>query len=70
LGSNAMGSLEDYIPFVLNLHKRVVEKIIEIIFIHSINKNGNDTDSGRLRHAKKLEFWVNTISFGSEEEPG
>jgi hypothetical protein len=70
LGSNAMGSLEDSIPCVLHLHKRVVEKIIEILFIHSINNNGNDTDSGRLRHAKKLEFWVNTIAFGNEEEPG
>jgi hypothetical protein len=70
LGSNAMGSLEDYIPYVLHLHKRVVEKIIEIIFIHSINNNGYDTGSGRLIHAKKLEFLVNAIVFESEEEPG
>jgi hypothetical protein len=70
LGSNAMGSLEDSIPCDLHLHRRVVEKNIEILFIHSINKNGNDTDSGRLRPAKKLEFWVNTIAFGNEEEPG
>jgi hypothetical protein len=70
LGSNAMGSLEDSIPCVLHLHKRVAKKIIENLFINSINKNGNDTYSGRLRHAKKLEFWVNTIAFGNEEESG
>jgi hypothetical protein len=69
LGSNAMGSLADSIPSVLHLHKRVVGKIIETMFLHSLNKNGNDTDSGRLRYAKKLEFQVDKIAFGSTEEP-
>jgi hypothetical protein len=37
-GKHAMGSLEDALPRILHLHKRFMEKIIEILLVKSFHQ--------------------------------
>jgi hypothetical protein len=46
-GKNAMGSLED-LPCILHLHKRVMEKIIDILLVKSFHHVKNQSAAGRI----------------------
>jgi hypothetical protein len=69
-GINSMGSLEDVIPCILHLHKRVIEKLIEMLMCQSLNEADNQSKDGRIAHCRKMSNFFNTIAFGTPEDPG
>jgi hypothetical protein len=66
----AMSHAVSAVPCVLNLHKRVLEKVIEMIFTETLNLHGGQTIAGRKRRVKYMEEYINTIAFGTAERPG
>jgi hypothetical protein len=65
-----MGSLEDAIPCILHLHKCVIKNLIEMLMCQSLNEADNQLKDGRIAHCRKMSKFLNTIAFGSPEDPG
>jgi hypothetical protein len=57
------------VPCVLHLHKRVMEKILSLIFTRSLGEHENTTAAGLL-HAQKMSKWLNKKAFGTVDDPG
>lgn len=66
----AMSHAVNAVPCVLHLHKRVMEKVMEMIYLASLNLHGDQTIAGRKRRIKEMEQHINTIAFGTVERPG
>jgi hypothetical protein len=69
-GKNTMGYLEDALPFILHLHKIVMEKIIEILLVKPFHHVKKQSAAGRIWHANFVSKVLNTTAFGTAEEPG
>jgi hypothetical protein len=67
---DAMTSVENSVPCILYLQKRIVEKVMHMLYIISIDKASKDNTSACLRHAKHIENEINTKAFGTVLDPG
>jgi hypothetical protein len=53
-GIHAMGSLEDTITCILHLHKRVIERVIDMLMFQSLNEADNQSNDGWIAHCRKM----------------
>jgi hypothetical protein len=67
--ADAMIINENTVPCVLHLHKRVVEKILSLIFIRSLGEQ-KKKKAVRLVHSQNKSKWLNTKAFGTVDDPG
>jgi hypothetical protein len=67
--ADAMIRIENAVPCVLHLHKRVMEKILSLIFTRSLGEQ-EKTKAVRLVHAEKMSKWLNEKAFGTVDDPG
>jgi hypothetical protein len=58
---DAMASVQNAVPLILHLHKRIAEKVMHIVYIISIDEALNDNKDARLRHAKRIENEINRL---------
>jgi hypothetical protein len=61
---------EDQIFCLLHLHKRVIEKVITLIFTRSVDELNSDLKKKRVAHIELLQSHVNTLAPGPVEKPG
>jgi hypothetical protein len=61
--SRAMIKVQNAVPCILHLHKRIIEKIISLFYALCLNEHSKDNTQQRLEYAKKcLIFWTKTLS--------
>jgi hypothetical protein len=66
--ADAMIRIENAVPCVLHLHKRVMKKIISLIFSRSLGEQ-EKKKSARLLHALKMSKWLNEKAFVTVDDP-
>jgi hypothetical protein len=55
-------NIDEYVPCVLYLHNRVIENIISMVMLRSLD--GQDKiKSARLCHAERMQKWWNELAF-------
>jgi exonuclease III len=52
---DAMVRVENGVPCILHLHKRIVEKVMHMLYVISIYEASNDNIAARIWHAKSIE---------------
>jgi hypothetical protein len=62
--------VENQIFCVLHLHKRVIEKVITLVFTRSVDELEKEEKKVRVQHIDYLSLCVNTLALGSEAKPG
>jgi predicted nucleic acid-binding Zn-ribbon protein len=67
--STAMMKIENAVPCILHLHKRLMEKILSLIMLKSLAEQEKHK-SARLRHAEKMSKILNENAFGCANDPG
>jgi hypothetical protein len=67
--STAMIKIENAVPCILHLHKRLMEKILSLIMLKSLAEQEKHK-SARLRHAEKMSKILNDNAFGCANDPG
>jgi hypothetical protein len=65
--NNSMGSLEDTLPCILHLHKRVMGKIIEILLDESFQHVKNQSAASKICYANFVSKVLNTTACGTAE---
>jgi hypothetical protein len=60
----------DAIPCVLHMHKRMLEKLVSMLFKEALHEAGPSKKAIRFRKAQDIAKQVNTIAFISVEKPG
>jgi hypothetical protein len=60
----------DATPRVLHLHKRVIKKVIQLIYIASLNEAISSNNSLRLKRTIDIASGISTIAIGTPEKPG
>jgi hypothetical protein len=56
---HAMMRVENDVPCILHFHKRVMEKIMQLVFILALNECGSQTIIQRLKRARELADVLN-----------
>jgi hypothetical protein len=67
---NAMCKAEHQLPCVLHLHKRVIEKIMTMIYCMSVDEVSKTNKNARKRQIVKIAHIINTIAYGTPIDPG
>jgi hypothetical protein len=60
----------DAIPCVLHMHKRMIEKLVSMLFKEALHEASPSNKVICFRKAQDIAKQVNTIAFGSVEKPG
>jgi hypothetical protein len=55
---------------VLHLHKRIIEKVITLLFTRSVDELASEEKTKRVKHIVVLQSYINTIALGSVMKPG
>jgi hypothetical protein len=66
----SFSKVETQIPCVLHLHKRVVEKVLTLLFTHSLDELTSEGHTKRITHIETLQSYVNTLTLSNERKPG
>jgi hypothetical protein len=64
------GKIENQVPCVLYLHKRVIEKVLTLLFTRSLDELASGGKTKRIKHIERLQSYVNTLALGGETKPG
>jgi hypothetical protein len=67
--SGAITYVDNDVPCILHLHKRVIENILSMILIRSLGEQ-EKTKAARLRHGEKTSKMLNDHVFGTHDDPG
>jgi hypothetical protein len=62
--------VEDAVPCILHMHKRIIEKVMTLIFIIALDEASSTNKSTRAKKVADMEHHINTIAFGTEDKPG
>jgi hypothetical protein len=62
--------VENQVPSVLHLHKRVIEKVLTMLFTRSLAELASEEKTKRIKHLETLQSYVNTLALGTENKPG
>jgi hypothetical protein len=57
----------DDMPCVLHLHERVIEKVMKLIFIASLNEASSSNNGIRLQRTIDIADAINAIAFGTQK---
>jgi hypothetical protein len=68
--SRSKWSVEDAVPNILHMHKRLIEKVMTLIFVLTLDEASASNKGKRARKAKEIEKIINTTVFGTAEKPG
>jgi hypothetical protein len=66
-GGSVKGSyskLENQVPCVLILHKRIIEKELMLLFTHSLDELASKEKTRQIKHIETLQSYVNTLVLG------
>jgi hypothetical protein len=67
--STAMVKIDNDVPCILHLRKRLMEKILSLIMLKSLVEQEKNKPA-RLRHAEKMSKILNENAFGCANDPG
>jgi hypothetical protein len=67
---NAMCNAEHQLPCVLHLHKRVIEKVMTMIYCVSLDEVSTTNNNARKGQIVKIAHIINTIAYGTPTDPG
>jgi hypothetical protein len=67
---HVMMRVENDAPCILHFHERVMEKVMQLIFILALNECGKHIIIQRLKRARELADVLNVTAFGTPLEPG
>jgi hypothetical protein len=62
--------VEDKVLCVLHLHKRIIEKVITLLFTRSVDELASEEKTKRVKHIVVLQSYINTIALRSVVNPG
>jgi hypothetical protein len=62
-------NIENAMPCILHLHKRVIEKIVSLVFLRSLSEQESNK-AARFRHTVLVGNWLNEKAFGEPNDPG
>jgi hypothetical protein len=72
-GESVKGSyskVENQVQLVFHLHKRVIEKVLTLLFTRSLDELASGGGAKIIKHIERFQSYVNTLAFGSETKPG
>jgi hypothetical protein len=72
-GESVKGSyskVENQVPCVLHLHKRVIEKVLMLLFTRSLDELASGEKTKRIKCIDTLQSYVNTLALGTDNKPG
>jgi hypothetical protein len=55
---------------MLHLHKKIIEKVITILFTRSVDELASEENKKRVKHTGVLQSYINTIALGGVTKPG
>jgi hypothetical protein len=58
------------VPCILHMHKRLIEKVMTLIFVLTLDEASASNNGAREKKAKEIEKIINTIAFGTADKPG
>jgi hypothetical protein len=62
--------VENCVPCILHLHKRIIEKLTTMVFCASLDEISTSNKEARKLQAKKISEYKNTMAYGTPEDPG
>jgi hypothetical protein len=62
--------VENCVPCILHLHKRIIEKLITMVFCVSLDDISTINKTAIKCQAKKISEYINTMAYGTPEDPG
>jgi hypothetical protein len=62
--------VENQVPCVLHLHKRIIEKVPTLLFTRSLDELASGEKTKRIKHIETLQSYVNTLALDTENKPG
>jgi hypothetical protein len=68
--ATALVKVDNCVPCILHLHKRIIEKLLTMVFCASLDEISTSNKAARKRQAKKISEYINTIAYGTPEDPG
>jgi hypothetical protein len=66
----ALVKVDNYVPCILHLHKPIIEKFMTMVFCASLDEISISNKAARKLQAKKISEYINTMAYGTPEEPG
>jgi hypothetical protein len=62
--------VENQIFCVLHLHKRIIEKVMTLLFTRSLEELISDVKIKRVQNIEMHSSYINTLALGDENQPG
>jgi hypothetical protein len=62
--------VENQVPCVLHLHRRVIEKVMTLLFTRSLDELTSGDKTKRIKHIERIQSYLNTLALGSKNKPG
>jgi hypothetical protein len=68
--ARALVKVDNCVPCILDLHKRIIEKMTKMVYYASLDEVSTINKTARKRQARKIAGFMNTMAYGDEEDPG
>jgi hypothetical protein len=68
--TTALVKVDKCVPCILYLHKRIIEKLMTMVFCASLDEISTSNKAARKRQSKKISEYINTMAYFTPEEPG
>jgi hypothetical protein len=68
--SKAIVKVENKIPCMLHLHKKVIEKLITIFFCVSLDEVSTINKAARKYQCNKIAQYINSLAYSTADDPG
>jgi hypothetical protein len=65
----AFNKVENQFMCVLYLHKRIIEKVLMLLFTHSLDELASEEKTKRIKHSETLQSFVYTLDLGNDRKP-
>jgi hypothetical protein len=66
----SMVEVDNQVPCILHMHKKILEKIMMMVYCTSLDEVSTSNKEARKIQAKKISDIINTSAFDTVEEPG
>jgi hypothetical protein len=61
--------VDNQIPCILHVHKRVLDKLMTMIFCVSLDEVSTTNKAARKRQCKNIAQYINTLAYGNDDDP-
>jgi hypothetical protein len=63
--ATALVKVDNFVPFILHLHKRIIEKLSTMVFCASLDDISTSYKAARKHQAKKISEYISAMAYGT-----